>query len=197
MSAARRLLVTTQVVFFACVAVCALIAYGASAESSGISYFGVHAPTLPLVVVAYAVAAVGLWRAAALLEGCDAVVTSTMRVVAVGLPLELVTPYNHGAFFNWAHMVIGVVIGVAQMGASASVAWRYRQAALSLATLVQLAGGLAAAMSLPDWGFNHMLESEVLFAFGYAWCLVQWTYAPRVLAVGALAPRGGDVADAT
>ena len=42
-----------------------------------------------------------------------------------------------------------------------------------------------------------MLESEVLFAFGYAWCLVQWTYAPRVLAVGALAPRGGDVADAT
>ena len=99
-----------------------------------------------------------------------------LRLVAIGLPLELLTPYNHGAFFNWAHMLIGIVIGVSQMGSSLFLALRQRRRAITLTCLLQLVGGIVAALSLPDWGFDHMLEGEVIFELGYSWSLVLWTF---------------------
>jgi hypothetical protein len=191
----RRLLLTTQAVFFLAIGLCSLIAYGPSAESSGISFFGVHAPTVLLVAVAYGAGAIGLWRAATQLSSRgDEVVVVTMRVAALGLLLELATPYNHGTFLNWAHMSIGVAIGVAQMGASCWVVVHDRRRTIVAATIVQLIGGLMAAASLPNWGFSHMLEGEVLFALGYAGCLVAWCgRGPRVENW----ERHDDVADAT
>lgn len=175
---ARRLLIASQAVFFLCVSACVVIAHGPAAQANGISYFGVHAPTLPLIIVGYGVASVGFWRASGLLLGIeDAGVTiAVLRVVAVGLPLELLTPFNHGAFFNWAHMGIGVVIGASQMAASADLARREHRRRVTLAALVQLAGGIVCALALPDWHLNHMLQGEIVFEVGYAWCLVQWVH---------------------
>ena len=45
-----------------------------------------------------------------------------------------------------------------------------------MAFFLQLAGGIVAAVSLPDWGFNHMLDGEMVFELGFAWCLILWTY---------------------
>lgn len=182
---ARQVLVATQVVFFVCVALCVAIAHPRDAEVYGISYYGVHAATLPLVAIGYGVGAVGLWRTARYLAPLDVptIFTGGLRVIAVALPLLLLTPFNHGAFFNWAHMCIGIVIGVTQMSTTTYLLLRQRRVATTLAFLVQLAGGLVAAVSLPDWGFNHMLEGEVVFEVGFAWCLILWTHVAPARAV--------------
>ncbi len=174
----RQLLVATQVVFFICVAICSAIAYGPGAASSGISYFGVHAPTIPFIIIGYGVASVGLWRTAGQLDRLEhaPVVAPVLRVVSIGLPVELLTPYNHGAFFNWAHMLVGIVIGASQMASSLYLMLRQRRRSLTLTCLLQLVGGIVAALSLPDWGFNHMLEGEVIFELGYSWSLVLWAH---------------------
>jgi hypothetical protein len=175
---ARQVLVATQVVFFVCVALCEAVAHGPDAEIYGISYFGVHAPTIPLVAIGYGVAAVGLWRTSTLFASLDApgVLAPGLRVVALGLPLELATPFNHGSFFNWAHMSIGVAIGITQMGLSTVLVLRHPRPSTTAAFLWQLAGGIVAAASLPDWDFNHMLDGEMIFELGFAWCMILWTY---------------------
>jgi len=176
---ARHVLVATQVVFFVCVALCVVAARGPDAEIYGVSYYGVHASTLPFVAIGYGVGAVGLWRTAKYLAALDVptIFVFGLRVVATGLPLLLLTPFNHGAFFNWAHMMIGIVIGVTQMSIGTYLLNRQRRLSTTIAFLFQLAGGIVAALSLPDWGFDHMLEGEVVFEIGFAWCLVLWTYA--------------------
>jgi hypothetical protein len=175
---ARQVLVATQVVFFVCVALCATVAYPRDAEVYGISYYGVHAPTLPLVATGYGVGAVGMWRTAKYFAPLDVppIFAPGLRVIAVALPMLLLTPFNHGSFFNWAHMMIGITIGVTQMSVSTYLLFRQRRSATTLAFFVQLAGGIVAALSLPDWGFNHMLEGELVFEVGFAWCLILWTY---------------------
>jgi hypothetical protein len=175
---ARHTLVATQVVFFTCVVGCVLVDPSKQAELYGISYYGVHAPTLPLVAIGYGVGALGMWRTASYLAPLDApaFVAPGLRVVALALPLELLTPFNHGSFFNWTHMSIGIVIGVTQMVTGTLLVLRQGRPATTIVFSVQLFGGLLAAASLPDWGFNHMLEGEMIFEVGFSWCLVMWTY---------------------
>ena len=184
---ARQVLAATQVVFFVCVAMCVAIAHPRQVESYGISYFGVHAPTLPIISIGYGVASVGLWRTARFLDlpSVAPYLASTLRVIAVALPLLLLTPFNHGSFFNWAHMGIGIVIGTTQMGAATYLFLRQRRATTTVAFFLQLIGGLVSAASLPDWGFNHMLDGELVFEVGFAWCMILWTF---VVADGASTP---------
>ncbi len=157
---ARHSLVATQAVFFVCVLACVVVDPSHEASTNGISYYGVHAPTLPLVVVAYVVGSLGVWRAARVVALLDvpAVIVPGMRVVALALPAELLTPFNHGSFFNWTHMIIGVVIGLTQMMTGTVLLLRHPRARTSAAFLVQLSGGLLAAASLPNWGVNRMFE---------------------------------------
>lgn len=175
---ARQTLIATQVVFFACVVACVLVDPTKQAEIYGISYYGVHAPTLPLVAIGYGVGALGMWRGAKYLAALDVAtfVVVGLRLVAIALPLELFTPFNHGTFFNWTHMLVGIVIGVTQMTTGVLLVWRQPRTTTSVACVGQLIGGLIAAASLPDWGFNHMLEGELVFELGFSWCLVLWTY---------------------
>ena len=176
---ARQVLGATQVVFFVCVAMCVAVAHPRAVESYGISYFGVHAPTLPIISIGYGVASVGLWRTARFLDlpSVAPFLTSGLRVIAIALPMLLLTPFNHGSFFNWAHMGIGIVIGVTQMGTATYLLIEQRRRVTTVAFVFQLVGGLLSAASLPDWGFNHMLDGELIFEVGFAWCMILWTYA--------------------
>ena len=147
-------------------------------EIYGISYYGVHAPTLPLAAIGDGVAATGMWRIAKYFAPLDVPVFFALglRVGVLALPLELLTPFNHGTFFNWTHMMIGIVLGLTLMTIGTLLLLRDPRPATTVAFVVQLLGGLVAAASLPDWGFDHMLEGKRIFELGFSWCLVMWTY---------------------
>jgi hypothetical protein len=181
---ARTWIVVTQVVFFASVGICLVVAHGPSAQTDGISYYGVHPATLPLLVLAYLIAAVGLWRVGPWLvaSGAPVAVRTALRALAVGLVALLATPYTAGTFFNWAHMTVGVMMALVQIALAVWLLARERSAPSAGAFAVVLGGGLVAAISLPDWHVPLLLVGEVFFEVGFAWFLVELVATLRHLA---------------
>lgn len=176
---ARSALQLTQSFFFAALAICLLIAHGHVAETDGISYYGVHPPTMPALFLAYLVGAAGLWWTSAQLvaAGAPRWTLWALRYVAVGLVVLLATPYNQGTFFNWAHMSVGVSMGAMQIVVVRELLARRRSPGAVTGTVVGIFGGLLAAISLPDWHIPLTLQGEVLLEAGFAWCLLEWTHA--------------------
>jgi hypothetical protein len=107
-----------------------------------------------------------------------------LRVIAVGLVVLLATPYNQGTFLNWAHMVTGVTIAVIQLLTSVALLVRRPTVMAIGAFTALLAGGVIAAISLPDWHISLLLSGECLLEVGFAWSLIEWTYSlgarPRI-----------------
>ncbi len=172
----RRWMVATQAVFFAALVVCVLIDASYTAQNDGMSFYGVYGPTIALVVVGYGTASVGLWRVGQWFarHGGPAILFLGARVVAVGLILLLVTPYDEGTFLNWSHMTVGVAVALTQLASTIAL---LRRAATSRHVLIfslQLAGGVVAAASLPDWHFPMLLAGESVYALGYALSLYAW-----------------------
>jgi hypothetical protein len=176
---ARHVLVLSQAMFFCCLVACFLIDHGAAAQNDGISFYGVYAPTILILVVGFTCAAVGLWRTASYFARTDAPAFSVvgLRVLALGLVALLVTPFNRGTFLNWAHMTAGVSMSLVQLGIVALLLMRRRTFSSVCGLVVQLAGGVISAASLPDWHFAYLLQGETLFEIGFGLCLIQWTYA--------------------
>ena len=176
---ARRIVLASQAVFFGALALCVMLIHDHAAQKDGISYYGVHAETIVFAVVGYVTGSVGLWWFAGILrdEGVETTGWVSARVVSVMLVLLLLTPYNEGTFFNWAHMTVGVIGALVQVGAS----WRImRRRATTLASVgfwVLLIGGVLAAASLPNWGFTHLLAGEIVFEVGYSLCVLEWARA--------------------
>lgn len=172
---ARAWLIATQAIFFALLVLCVVVAHGHAAQNDGISYYGVHPATMAPLIVAYASAALGLWRIgpAVVDAGAPVAVRTALRAVAVGLGGLLVTPYSAGTFFNWAHMTIGVMMALVQLAVAMWLLGRERSPAAVGAFAVQLAGGIVAALSLPDWHVPLLLVGEIFFEAGFAWCLIE------------------------
>lgn len=174
---ARRLLIVTQAVFFGALFCCVALVHDHAVENAGISYYGVHARTIPLAIIGYVTAAIGVWRTSTILRdgGAEAIAWVGLRCVAVMLILLLLTPYDGGTFLNWAHMTVGVAGALLQLTMTAAL-WRgTRSSSVGLAGVVQLLGGIVAALSLPDWSFEYLLVGEIVFQVGFAWCLLEWT----------------------
>jgi hypothetical protein len=176
---ARHLLVITQAVFFFTLLVCFFINHGSTAQADGISFYGVYAPTIAIVITGFTVAAFGLWRTAWYFARTDAPVFSVvgLRIIALGLFALLLTPYDQGTFLNWAHMVVGVSMALIQLGIVFLLLKRRRTPLCVTGFAVQLTGGIVGAFSLPDWNFMFLLQGETLFEIGFGLCLVEWTFA--------------------
>jgi hypothetical protein len=174
---ARRVVARTQTLFFVLLACCVLIDHSRVVQNEGISFYGAHAPTVALAFIAYGVASVGLWRCAQLFYDAtlDRWVRRELRVVAVVLIVLLVTPYNRGALLNWTHMTAGVVGALAQLVTASHLARRAATTASRAALSVMLVGGVVAALSLPNWHFDYLLEGEIILEVGFAWSLWEWT----------------------
>jgi hypothetical protein len=191
---ARQVLLVTQAFFYLTLFVCVAINHGPAAQTDGISFYGVYHSTILILVAGFAVSATGLWRAAALFAETDApiLIRRAMRVVAVGLVALLVTPFNRGAWLNWTHMGVGVAIALVQASITLVLMSEHRSTGVLVGFAVQLAGGLLAAASLPDWHFPYLLQGETLYQIGFGWCLVEWTWALRARQVHFLSePAGG------
>ena len=176
---ARRLLTITQALFFLSLFVCLVISHGHEAQANGISYYGVYAPTMAFLVAGYAAAGIGLWRAANIFRFADApaIVWIGLRFVAADLAVLLLTPYDRGEFFNWAHMVAGVAGALVQIGVAVSLVRVRRTSRAVLGLWVQMLGGVLAAISLPDWRLDVLLAGQIIFQIGFGSCLVEWASA--------------------
>jgi hypothetical protein len=175
----RRLLLITQSLFFLSLAVCLLINHGHTAQTDGISFYGVYGPTVPLLVAGYTVAGVGLWRTADYFRaaGVSSVTWMCLRALSVGLFVLFVTPYNQGTFMNWTHMTAGVTGALLQLAVSLQLLREQRTRRAVMGFSVQLFGGVLAAASLPTWGFEVLLLGQIVYQIGFGWCLIEWTYA--------------------
>jgi hypothetical protein len=176
---ARQVLLATQLFFFAVIAICVLISHSATTENDGISFFAVYHLTIPLIVPGFCVAAYGMWRTAAYFASSDApqLTVLGLRVIAVGLLLLLVTPFNRGTVLNWTHMTIGVLVALVELVICFLLLVQHRAPGSVAAFFVALAGGIIAAFSLPDWHFEYLLQGEIVYEIGFSWCLIEWTYA--------------------
>jgi hypothetical protein len=173
-SEVRHLLLASQAFFFLAVVMCAFINHSLEAETNGISFYGVYHRTIAIIVLGYCAASYGLWRTSAYFAraGISHLTVRGMRVVSLGLIALLLTPYNKGTFFNWAHMSVGVVMALIELAIAIQLMVAYRSWQAVSAFIVQLSGGVWAAASLP-----YLLQGEFIFEVGFSWCLLEWTYA--------------------
>ena len=75
-------------------------------------------------------------------------------------------------------MIAGVLGAVFELEVAFQLVRESRSARTVLGGLVVLLlGGVIAAASLPDWHFDYLLQGEIVFQVGFAWCLIEWTYA--------------------
>ena len=170
------LLALTQGLFFASLGLCIAINHSVTASNDGISFYGVDPSTIVLVIVGYAAASIGIYSASNWLRDASAPATAVRgaRAVAIGLPLLLATPYNEGPVWNWAHMTVGVAMALAQGAATISLVRRRGGAGSWVVFSIQLAGGLLAAASLPDWSFPWLLPGETVYELAYGASLFLW-----------------------
>jgi hypothetical protein len=77
-------------------------------------------------------------------------------------------------------MTTGVSMSLIQLAIVVLLLKRRRSFSSVCGVVVQLAGGLIGAASLPDWHFEYLLQGETLFEIGFGLCLIQWTYAVLV-----------------
>ena len=171
-----RLLATTQAIFFVSLALCVVVNHSTKAQQDGISFYGVWPRTVIVVVAGYAAAGLGLWRAGIWFRRAAAPpsVFLGVRVIAIGLPLLLVTPYDEGVVLNWSHMTIGVAMALVQAAGTIALVRRRPRADVRILSLVQLAGGLLAAASLPTWHFAFLLQGETVYEVAYGLSLLVW-----------------------
>jgi hypothetical protein len=175
----RHILLVTQSLFFLALAWCLILNHSATAESDGISFYGVYHETVALLIGGYAVAFVGLWKTSTHFRAADvpALTWVGLRAIAILLFVLLATPYNRGAFLNWTHMAAGVLGALVQLEVALQLVRESRSWRTVTGLAVLLLGGVIAAASLPDWHFEYLLQGEIVFQLGFAWCLIEWTYA--------------------
>ena len=169
-------LAATQAIFFTLLAGCVAIDHSEVARADGVSFYGVYHRTIPILGLAFVVAAWGLWRAAANYAILDAPALTVygVRAVALGLFVVIATPFNQGTFLNWTHMTAGVAVALVQAAITIALVRTAASAASWSALVVQIVGGLLAAFSLPTWHFPYLLEGEVIYQVGFAASLLIW-----------------------
>jgi hypothetical protein len=174
----RRLLVVTQLVFFASLIACWIVAGGDRASTNGISFFGVYWPTLPIIALGYLSSSVGLWRTATYFQYLDQskVVVFGLRYIALGLVGLLLLPYNVNGYFNFGHTILGVSGALTQVSMALVLLRPLHSWRGWLAFAIQIGGGLVAFAALPDWKFGYLLQGETIFQIGFGLCLIELTF---------------------
>ncbi|MDA8207767.1 MAG: hypothetical protein M0Z92_02105 [Actinomycetota bacterium] len=184
---ALRLLVGAELAMAVTLAACMGISYGKAASTYGVSYYGVHLDTLWILAIGFVATAYLLFRSARSIDlaKAPARVSLSLKVLAVGLIALLLTPYTVDTFFNWTHMIIGASVFGLQMAVGAVVAFKVLGDRLGwLGVLVELAGGVLAALSLPDHMLTYMLQGEIVFQVGFA-ILLNHLFASEIRRLGA------------
>ena len=161
--------VASEAVLLLTIFVCTVIIWNSKVNVYGISYFGVKAPTLPVVALGFVGGGIMLIMASRKFPSRApyVLVKWTLRIVSVGIVLLLLTPYTVDTFFNWTHMMLGAAIFTTELYTGGILCFRHMRDPISKwAFGIQFLGGLLAMSSLPDNMLNFMIEGEVIFQLG-------------------------------
>jgi hypothetical protein len=169
----RYVLIATQGVFFLSLLWCGLISHSHRAQVDGISFYGVHRTTIPILATGFVLAGAGLWLFS-LEMPFPKWINYSLRAIAVSLVGLLLTPYTAGTLSNWVHMSVGVAGAVLELFIGIALLQRDRRSWSWLVFAVQLGAGLIAASSLPDWHFSYLLEGEFFYEVGFSLVLLRW-----------------------
>ncbi|MCL5973322.1 MAG: hypothetical protein ACYCWN_04995 [Ferrimicrobium sp.] len=138
----------------------------------GISYYLVHLKTFVPLALGFLICialVVHVGRSLPRKEQPLAILRVSFFSIGVLMAGIMLTPYTWGTFFNWAHMTLGALLFVLQLGVSIWVTLRFVRSSLNWTMIViQFVGGLLAMFSLPDNGINVLMQGEVIFQFGFA-----------------------------
>jgi lipid-A-disaccharide synthase-like uncharacterized protein len=167
-----------QVMLFGGVLGCVVLLPGGLSANNGISYYGVHLLTVPVLAVALLSAAGytrrGLRLLAPVTPGPDFLRRSAdaFAVLLVGI---LLTPYTVGMVMDWTHRGIGSALFVLQLVLGARLVGWTRDAVAAAFWGVQLLGGVASAVYvLRAQGYE--LETQTLFQLGFGALVLRAAY---------------------
>jgi hypothetical protein len=146
-SAAGRLILWAQLSFWGCVLVCFAVAGGGLGNNHGFSVYGGRPSTIVPWAVGFAAASAFFLRAAKLIEESDRPLARSLRVNVALLLLVLLTPDTAGQFFNVAHIMAAVALFLFQAAVGLWLVSRTGSRAVPQLYVVQLAGGIVAALS--------------------------------------------------
>lgn len=151
--------------------------HSSAVRNDGISYYGVHVNTLPVIAVGYLAGSASVWYLARafMMMAASKLLTLALVLVGIGLPLLLLTPYNGGATLNLLHTVCGTVVGASEVLVGLFALRHRMNRWVLVGFVVELVGGIIAAASLPDWHFSHLLGGEILLQIGFTVVLLAAT----------------------
>jgi len=169
MKRAFQSLVAAQVSFFGLIALCAVLLPGQFIVN-GISYFGVHQPTIILYSLACVLSSFFLAAAALSLPRTEPqlhILSIILGIAAVLMLAILMFPYSVSDLFQLIHVLISVALFVLEFATSIWAWVINRSRLIGWLFCIELACGLLAAISLP-----HLLGFEAFGEIGFQFFFV-------------------------
>jgi len=149
---------------------CALLEFNDQVSIDGMSYYGVHRKTIPILVLGLLVSIIFFLKAASRFDtpGVGHSISMALKVFVSAAIALFLTPYSVNNYFDLAHKAIGTALFLWQL--TLSLDWtlgRVRDRISWLAILLEVVGGLAALLSLPTNSLGYQLEGQLLFQIGF------------------------------
>jgi hypothetical protein len=175
---AARLLLKAQLAFWGCVAVCFLLTGGGLSHNHGFSIYGGRVSTIVPWAIGFVIASFYILRAAALLDTTDRVLGQGLRITVVLLLAVLFTPDTVDRLFYVAHIVASVLLFLFEAILGLWIAHRSEQRAVLQLYVVQIAGGIVAALSQAQW-IGLLSPGILVFQVAFGALLIAALTEPR------------------
>ncbi len=151
-------------------AISLIFLHNASVQIYGVSEFGVHLTTVLSLGTGLFVASYSIWGVAEDLqrETQRSTLKRAFQGMSIFLVLIVLTPFSINTFFNWTHMIVGTLLFLDQLAISIYlVNVNDYKNKLVIYFVVEIMGGILAALSLPNHMLTYMFQGEVLFQVGF------------------------------
>ncbi|HZP74107.1 MAG TPA: hypothetical protein VFA97_12095 [Gaiellaceae bacterium] len=151
MTTVARLLLKAQLAFWGCMVVCFAVTGGGLSHNHGFSIYGGRWTTILPWAAGFVAAAYFILRAASLLDDGDHALAQSLRVTVALLLGVLFTPDTVDAFFYDAHIVASVLLFLFEAIVGLWLVQRVHVRAVLQLYVIQIVGGIVAAMSQAQW----------------------------------------------
>ncbi|OIQ77312.1 hypothetical protein GALL_409970 [mine drainage metagenome] len=149
---------------------CIIRVFNDQVSTDGLSYYGVHRETIPILIVGLSVCMIWFLRASRQFDapGLGHSVSKSIRIFMIAVLMIYLTPYSINNDFDLAHRTIGTLLFLWQL--ALSLDWtlgRARDPVSWLAIALELTGGLIALLALSVQTHGYQFEGQLIFQIGF------------------------------